>query len=40
MLADPQQPYTRELIANTPSLETATHEVVLTEPLPGPEASA
>ena len=41
VLADPQQPYTRELIANTPSLETATHEVVLTEPrLPDPEASA
>jgi peptide/nickel transport system ATP-binding protein len=28
LLADPQQPYTRELIENTPSLETATHEVV------------
>ena len=41
LLADPQQPYTRELIANTPSLETATHEVVLTEArLPDPEASA
>jgi peptide/nickel transport system ATP-binding protein len=26
MLADPQQPYTRELIANTPSLEVATAE--------------
>jgi peptide/nickel transport system ATP-binding protein len=41
VLANPQQPYTRELIANTPSLETATHEVVLTEPRPAaPEASA
>jgi peptide/nickel transport system ATP-binding protein len=28
LLANPQQPYTRELIENTPSLETATHEVV------------
>jgi peptide/nickel transport system ATP-binding protein len=26
VLADPQQPYTRELIANTPSLEVATAE--------------
>jgi peptide/nickel transport system ATP-binding protein len=26
VLADPQQPYTRQLIANTPSLETATAE--------------
>ena len=32
VLADPQQPYTRELIANTPSLETATGEVVVTQP--------
>ena len=41
LLAHPQQPYTRELIANTPSLETAKHEVVLTEPgLADPEASA
>jgi len=41
VLADPQQPYTRELIANTPSLETATHEVVATGPdLAKPEASA
>jgi peptide/nickel transport system ATP-binding protein len=31
ILSDPQQPYTRELITNTPSLETATGEVV-TEP--------
>ena len=34
LLADPQQPYTRELIANTPSLETATDEVVLTAAAP------
>jgi peptide/nickel transport system ATP-binding protein len=27
VLADPQQPYTRQLIANTPSLETATAEL-------------
>ena len=27
ILADPQQPYTRHLIADTPSLETATEEV-------------
>jgi peptide/nickel transport system ATP-binding protein len=41
LLADPKQPYTRELIANTPSLETATGEVVVTTPAPGrPEASA
>jgi peptide/nickel transport system ATP-binding protein len=32
VLANPQQPYTRELITNTPSLETATGEVVLNEP--------
>jgi peptide/nickel transport system ATP-binding protein len=31
LLADPQQPYTRELITNTPSLETATGEVVAIE---------
>ncbi len=31
ILADPQQPYTRELITNTPSLETATAEVVAKE---------
>lgn len=35
VLTDPQQPYTRELIANTPSLETAT-----TEPLRSPSADA
>jgi peptide/nickel transport system ATP-binding protein len=35
VLADPQQPYTRELISNTPSLETATGEVVATEPKHG-----
>jgi peptide/nickel transport system ATP-binding protein len=41
VLANPQQPYTRELIANTPSLETATGEVVVAGPgLPTPEASA
>ena len=28
LLADPQEPYTRALITNTPSLETATGEVV------------
>jgi peptide/nickel transport system ATP-binding protein len=32
MLANPQQPYTRTLIANTPSLETATAEVPLSAP--------
>jgi peptide/nickel transport system ATP-binding protein len=32
VLANPQQPYTRELITNTPSLETATGEVVATQP--------
>lgn len=32
VLANPQQPYTRELITNTPSLETATGEVVVNEP--------
>ncbi len=32
VLADPQQPYTRQLIANTPSLETATAEASHTEP--------
>jgi ABC-type oligopeptide transport system ATPase subunit len=26
MLADPQQPYTQQLITNTPSLELATAE--------------
>ena len=31
VLADPQQPYTRELIANTPSLETATSEAMAKE---------
>jgi len=31
VLANPQQPYTRELITNTPSLETAKGEVVATE---------
>jgi len=31
VLANPQQPYTRELIANTPSLETATGAAVSTE---------
>jgi peptide/nickel transport system ATP-binding protein len=33
LLANPQQPYTRELIENTPSLETATHEIVPHEQL-------
>lgn len=32
VLADPQQPYTRQLISNTPSLETATGEVLPAEP--------
>jgi peptide/nickel transport system ATP-binding protein len=32
VLADPQQPYTQQLIANTPSLEVATAEAALTEP--------
>jgi peptide/nickel transport system ATP-binding protein len=31
LLAHPQQPYTQQLIANTPSLETATAEVPLSE---------
>jgi len=31
VLADPQQPYTRELITNTPSLETATSEAMAKE---------
>jgi len=31
VLADPQQPYTRELIANTPSLEVAAAEAAATE---------
>jgi peptide/nickel transport system ATP-binding protein len=31
VLADPQQPYTQQLIANTPSLEVATAEAALTE---------
>ncbi len=31
MLANPQQPYTRQLIADTPSLETATAEATHTE---------
>ena len=31
LLADPQQPYTRELIANTPSLEVAAAEAAGTE---------
>ncbi len=31
MLADPQQPYTRQLIANTPSLELATAEATHSE---------
>jgi peptide/nickel transport system ATP-binding protein len=31
LLANPQQAYTRELIENTPSLETATGEVVAHE---------
>jgi peptide/nickel transport system ATP-binding protein len=33
LLADPQETYTRELIENTPSLETATHEIVPHEQL-------
>jgi peptide/nickel transport system ATP-binding protein len=32
LLANPQQPYTRQLISHTPSLETATAEVPLSEP--------
>jgi peptide/nickel transport system ATP-binding protein len=40
LLADPQQPYTRQLIANTPSLETATGEAPSAEPLDQPEVSA
>ena len=32
ILSDPQQPYTRELITNTPSLESATGEVPIAEP--------
>ena len=35
VLADPQQPYTRELIANTPSLETATSEAIAKEATSG-----
>jgi peptide/nickel transport system ATP-binding protein len=31
LLADPQQPYTQQLIANTPSLEVAAAEAALTE---------
>jgi peptide/nickel transport system ATP-binding protein len=31
VLADPQQPYTQQLIANTPSLEVAAAEAALTE---------
>jgi peptide/nickel transport system ATP-binding protein len=31
VLANPQQPYTQQLIANTPSLEVATAEAALTE---------
>jgi peptide/nickel transport system ATP-binding protein len=31
VLADPQQAYTKQLLANTPSLETATH----TDPVAG-----
>src|SRR6185436_8320910 len=40
LLSDPQQPYTRQLIANTPSLETATGEAPSAEPLDQPEVSA
>jgi peptide/nickel transport system ATP-binding protein len=32
VLANPKQPYTRQLIANTPSLETASAEAALAEP--------
>jgi peptide/nickel transport system ATP-binding protein len=36
VLANPQQPYTRQLLSNTPSLETATGEAeaLLGEPHP------
>ena len=40
LLGDPQQPYTRQLISNTPSLETATGEAPSAEPLDQPEATA
>jgi peptide/nickel transport system ATP-binding protein len=32
VLADPRQPYTRQLISNTPSLETAASEAGLGKP--------
>jgi ABC-type oligopeptide transport system ATPase subunit len=32
VLTDPQQPYTRQLLADTPSLETAASEAGVTEP--------
>jgi peptide/nickel transport system ATP-binding protein len=35
VLADPSQPYTRQLLSDTPSLETAVAEVSLDEPPPG-----
>jgi peptide/nickel transport system ATP-binding protein len=34
MLADPQQPYTQQLIANTPSLETAAEAAHTEQRLP------
>jgi ABC-type oligopeptide transport system ATPase subunit len=38
ILADPQQEYTRHLISDTPSLETATGEVHAAPPTTPPEA--
>jgi ABC-type oligopeptide transport system ATPase subunit len=35
VLTDPQQPYTRELLSDTPSLEMASSEVGVSEPPPG-----
>jgi peptide/nickel transport system ATP-binding protein len=40
LLSDPQQPYTRQLIANTPSLETATGEAPYADPADGAGVSA
>jgi peptide/nickel transport system ATP-binding protein len=40
LLSDPQQPYTRQLIANTPSLETATGEAPSADPADGAGVSA
>jgi hypothetical protein len=32
VLTDPQQPYTRQLLSDTPSLETASSEAGIGEP--------